>query len=141
MDEGYTTRTLPCGKHVWYCNNCAKRFSVKKNMLEHIKTCGKEGEMDEENVAELAEKMKEKAKEIAEKKAKEKGEEKEVVLPKGVEKPPPPLPPKAKVGQGYHKRPWNVKGASKKLDCYVCETCGKAMLSEDEMRLHVPQCK
>jgi len=132
MDEGYTTRTLPCGKHVWYCNNCAKRFSVKKNMLEHIETCGKEGEMDEENVTELAEKMKEKAKEIAEKKAKEK----EIVLPKGVEKPPPPPPPKAKKDEGYYRKKWRGD-----VYCYVCSECGKAMLSEDEMRLHVPQCK
>ena len=138
MDD-YTTRTLPCGKHVWYCNNCGKRFGVKKNMLEHIKTCGKEGEMDEEKVEELAEEIKEKAEKVAEKKAKEK--DSKLVLPKGVDKPKPAPPPKAKEGEGYYKKRWRVKGAKKNLDCYVCNECGKAMLSEDEMRLHVPQCK
>ena len=135
--EEYTTRTLPCGKHAWYCNNCGKRFGVKRNMLEHIKTCGKEGEMEEKEMEKIAEEIKEKAEKVAEKKAKEK----EIVLPKGVEKPKPEPPPKAKVGEGYATRRWNVKGAKKKVDCYVCGSCGKAMLSEDEMRLHVPQCK
>jgi len=95
--------------------------------------------MDEEKAKEITEEIKAKAEKIAVEKAKEK--DSKLVLPKGVEKPKPEPPPKAKKDEGYTTRPWKVKSATKKIDCYVCKSCGKALLSEDEMRLHVPQCK